>query len=504
MKQSLQLKIGQHLAMTPQLQQAIRLLQLSTLELQTEIQEALESNLMLEAEDDNQAERQESNPQEAAQKEAKNNTEETSEPIESAAETLEFSEKEQQIPDELPVDSDWDDVFEPSYSAPSGSGQHEDSRDFTEYNSGDDKSLNAHLLDQLNLRTLSDRDRLITTTIIGSINDEGYLEESVEEILSGLNDRIDTPEELITIDEVEAMLRLIQQFEPTGVAARDLPESLLLQLATSEELPGLDHAKEIISKHFNLLASHDYNKLKKQLKVSDKQLHDAVSVIQLLKPRPCSQISDARTQYVVPDVFVSKLNGVWKVKLNPDIAPKLGINQQYSSLIKRADKSDDNTLLRSHLQDARWFIKSLHSRNETLLKVATSIIEKQRSFLGYGEEAMKPMVLRDIAEELEMHESTISRVTTQKFMHTPRGIFEFKYFFSSHVATADGGECSATAIRAMIKKLIAAENTQKPLSDSKIAESLVANGINVARRTIAKYREAMTIPPSTERKRLHI
>ena len=503
MKQSLQLKIGQHLAMTPQLQQAIRLLQLSTLELQTEIQEALDSNLMLEVEDDNHAGQRENNSQEGSQKEQKNSTEELTEPVETAAETLEFSEKEQQIPDELPVDSDWEDVFEPAYSAPSGSSQYEDSRDFTEYNS-DGESLNTHLLDQLNLRTLSDRDQLITTTIIGSINDDGYLEDSVEEILSALNDRIDTTEELITVDEVEAMLRLIQQFEPTGVAARDLPESLLLQLATYEELPGLNHAKEIISKHFSLLASHDYNKLKKQLKISDEQLHNAVSIIQLLTPRPCSQIADTRIQYVVPDVFVNKLNGVWKVKLNPDIAPKLGINQQYSKMIKRADKSDDNTLLRSHLQDARWFIKSLHSRNETLLKVATSIIERQRSFLGYGEEAMKPMVLRDIAEELEMHESTISRVTTQKYMHTPRGIFEFKYFFSSHVATADGGECSATAIRAMIRKLIATENTQKPLSDSKIAETLVANGINVARRTIAKYREAMTIPPSTERKRLHI
>ena len=228
-----------------------------------------------------------------------------------------------------------------------------------------------------------------------------------------------------------------------------------------------------------------------------------VSLIKSLNPRPGSKIISGDSQYIVPDVFVHKANGTWRLELNPDIAPKIGINQLYSGMIKRADKSDDNTFMRNHLQEARWFIKSLQSRNETLLKVATAIVGRQRGFLEYGEEAMKPMVLRDISEQLEMHESTISRVTTQKYMHTPRGIFEFKYFFSSHVNTVDGGECSATAIRAMIRKLIESENSQKPLSDNKIAGVLVDSGINVARRTIAKYREGMTIPPSNERKRLN-
>ncbi len=506
MKQSLQLKIGQHLAMTPQLQQAIRLLQLSTLELQTEIQEALESNLMLEVEDEASHLDKEETLNNANTQNDDNSSERANTADENESDSLEFSEKEQKIPDELPIDSEWDDHYETaSYASSGGNTQNDEvTRDFTEYNSGDNQSLGAYLEEQLNLRSLSKTDFLIGTTIIDSINDDGYLEDSIENILEGLNVRITNPEMEISIEEVEAMLRLIQQFDPIGVAARDLRESMLIQLAEFENLTGLHNAKEIVDQHLTLLAAHDYNKLKKQLKLSDTELHDAVSVIQLLNPRPASQVSGTKAQYVIPDIFVKKQNGIWRVKLNPDITPKLGINKQYTSMIKRSDKSDDNNLLRSHLQEARWFIKSLHSRNDTLLKVAKSIVDRQRGFLEHGEEAMKPMVLRDIAEEVEMHESTISRVTTQKFMHTPRGIFEFKYFFSSHVATADGGECSATAIRAMIRKLIAAENIEKPLSDSKIADTLIATGINVARRTVAKYREAMAIPPSNERKRLNI
>ncbi len=251
-----------------------------------------------------------------------------------------------------------------------------------------------------------------------------------------------------------------------------------------------------------MLASHDYNQLMRKMKLNKEQLTEVVGLIQSMNPRPGNQVSDARTEYVVPDVYVKKVKGVWKVDLNIDSIPSLKINSAYANMIRRADNSDDNNSLKSHLQEARWFIKSLRSRSETLLRVATCIVERQRAFLDYGEEAMKPLVLHDVAETLGMHESTISRVTTRKYMHTPRGIFELKYFFSSHVSTNYGGSCSSTAIRALIKKLVGAETPDKPLSDSKIAAILEDQGINVARRTIAKYREAMAIPPSNERKRL--
>jgi len=265
---------------------------------------------------------------------------------------------------------------------------------------------------------------------------------------------------------------------------------------------GLDTARRIVDDQLELLAAHDFNGLRRALKVSEAELAAAVAIIQSLDPHPGSQISSATAQYIVPDVFVRKERGVWRVRLNPDIAPRLRINPTYSSMVKRADRSADNTFLRDHLQEARWFIKSIQSRNETLLRVGTAIVERQRAFLEYGEEAMKPLVLRDIAEQLDMHESTISRVTTEKYMHTPRGILEFKYFFSSHVGTAEGGECSATAIRAMLRKLVDEEDGRKPLSDHRLAGILVDRGINVARRTVAKYRESMAIPPSNERKRL--
>jgi RNA polymerase sigma-54 factor len=258
----------------------------------------------------------------------------------------------------------------------------------------------------------------------------------------------------------------------------------------------------IIEQHLPLLAAHDYARLKRLTGVDEQTLKDAEMLICSLNPKPGSEIASSRTEYIVPDVFVQKIKGKWRVELNPELAPRLRINSYYAGMIRRNKKSEDNNYLRSNLQEARWFLKSLQSRNDTILKVAKNIVRRQRAFFEYGEEAMKPLVLRDVAEALDMHESTISRVTNQKYMHTPRGIFEFKHFFSSHVSTADGGECSATAIRAMIRKLIAAEDSSKPLSDSKLAKILAQQGINVARRTIAKYRESMSIPPSNERKRL--
>jgi RNA polymerase sigma-54 factor len=312
------------------------------------------------------------------------------------------------------------------------------------------------------------------------------------------------PEDMeIELDEVEAVLHRIQNFDPPGVGARNVQESLLLQLKqVADDSWESNTVIKLIKEHFDLLANRDFNQLMKKLNITEEALKDIIEIIQSLNPRPGSQITASKAEYVIPDVIVRKINGKWKVELNPEAAPRIRINAQYANLAKQARNSEDSNYLKNHLQEARWFIKSLASRNETLLKVATCIVERQRAFLEYGDEAMKALVLHDIAEAVDMHESTISRVTTKKYMHTPRGVFELKYFFSSHVSTADGGECSATAIRALIKKLIASEAPGKPLSDSKIANLLSEQGINVARRTVAKYREAMAIPPSNERKRL--
>jgi RNA polymerase sigma-54 factor len=482
MKPSLQLRVSQNLTMTPQLQQAIRLLQLSSIELQTEIQDALESNMMLELEEDIE---EEAVP--ATQAETDDGGE-----MELKAEI-----ENDNIPDELPVDTAWDDIYEGGGSYSRGSETDSDYRTL-ENQDGEDQTLRDHLLWQLNLTPTSETDRAIATAIIDALDDDGYLTSSLEDI----RDMLDKGQE-VGLDEVEANLHLVQSMEPTGVGARDLRECLLLQLAQRDPAtPWLDEAIRLVEEHLDLLAAHDYNLLMRRMKMGRDELSEVITLIQSLNPRPGGQVHDQFIQYVVPDVYVKKIRGVWRVELNNEAVPRLRINSEYAGMIKRADNSSDNTSLKAHLQEARWFIKSLQSRSETLLRVATCIVERQRAFLEYGEEAMKPLILHDIAQALDMHESTISRVTTRKYMHTPRGIFELKYFFSSHVSTDQGGAASSTAIRALIKKLIAAEKPERPLSDSKIASQLGEQGINVARRTVAKYREAMAIPPSNERKRL--
>ncbi len=494
MKQSLQLRLGQQLTMTPQLQQAIRMLQLSTLELQMEIQQALDSNLMLEAvEEDEEQEQTES----LEQLESENSDEMVAEnEAEQDFAEPERSLESESIPDELAVDSAWDDIYEPSMVS-SGSAPEGGEREF-EYGDTSSESLREYLLWQLRMTQLLETDIAIGEAIIDSINDDGFLSTTLEDLLASL--QTDYPE--TEVDEVEAVLHVIQNFDPPGVAARDLRESLLLQLRfLPADTPHLKQAQGLLEKHFELLARRDYTQLKRVLKTDEQELTHITHLIQSLNPRPGGQVSNSQPEYIAPDVFVRKVKGSWRVELNPEAAPRLRINHHYASLIRQMNSSDSTTL-KNHMQEARWFLKSLQSRNDTLLKVATSIVEHQRDFLEEGEMAMKPMVLHDIAEELSMHESTISRTTTRKYMHTPRGIFELKYFFSSHVGTAAGGECSSTAIRAMIKQLIAEEPPAKPLSDSKIVNTLSAQGINIARRTVAKYREAMAIPPSNERKRL--
>lgn len=469
--------------MTPQLQQAIRLLQLSSLELQTEIQEALETNPLLEVEEDYDYD-ENSNQ--------RNDDDQASRDISQL--------ENQDIPEDLPVDTKWEDMYDHQHAASTGSTPSGDGDMDRENQDESGDTLQQHLLWQMRLTHFTEMEEAIATMIIDSVEDDGYLKTTLEDIQQSLGEEFDE----IELDEIETVLHRIQHFDPLGVAARDLRECLLIQLRVLEAsgIAHIDLLKELVDKHLDTLAKRDYAQIKRALKVSDDELTDLVRAIQLLNPRPGSQIQTNNTEYIVPDVYARKVSGKWQLSLNPDNAPRLQIAEHYAQLINRADNSAENTYLKNNLQEARWFLKSLQSRNETLLKVTEAIIERQKDFLDHGEEAMKPLVLADIAEAVEMHESTISRVTTRKYLHTPRGIFELKYFFSSHVSTEAGGECSATAIRAIIKKLVAAENPRKPLSDSKIAAILGDQGINVARRTIAKYRETLAIPPSNERKRL--
>ena len=479
--------------MTPQLQQAIRLLQLSTLDLQQEIQQALDENPMLEVEEETPDTPQsaESDDNALATESMLDNPERSANVDEATAE----SDYEPAMPDDLPVDTQWEDIL-PS-SAPPPAEASSDDFDFDGRNRASE-SLHDHLMWQLNLTRMSDADRVIALAIIDATDNNGRLMSSLEDLLD-----LFPPELEIEVEEVTAVLHALQQFEPVGIFARDLQECLQLQLKQLDpDTEWLDQARILINRHINQLSNGDFAQIMRRMKLSEDDLKSVLRVVQALDPFPGKQIGDDDTEYIVPDVFVSKKEGRWVVELNPDTAPRLRINSTYAGMIKRADNSADNSYLRDNLQEARWFLKSLLSRNETMMKVSSEIVRRQRNFLEYGEEAMKPLVLADIAEAVEMHESTISRVTTRKYMHTPRGIFELKYFFSSHVATTSGGACSSTAIRALIKKLVAAENPRKPLSDSKLAQLLEDQGIQVARRTIAKYRDSLMIPPSNERKRL--
>ncbi|MEW5973888.1 MAG: RNA polymerase factor sigma-54 [Pseudomonadota bacterium] len=491
MKAGLELRQGLSLAMTPQLQQSIRLLQLSSLELQTEIQQAIEANPMLEIEDESG---EETEPAAIETREALPTTR-----LDEADTTLDLEAPRQEMPEELPVDSRWDDIFEADGSTSYSKGSAEDEeRDFLSHTSSGQESLHDHLLSQMLLTPLSPRDQQIATAIIESVDEDGFLEQPLDSIVEGL--RHDLPD--IELDEAEAMLHLVQQFDPPGVAARDLGECLALQLRQVEH-PSPAHADAArLLEHLDLLASRDYTRLQRLLKIDAEALKAALQVLQGLNPRPGAELRSQDVEYVIPDVIVRRVGGQWRVELNPDITPKLRINNLYAGFIQRGRRGEDMNYMRNALQEARWFIKSVQSRNETLLAVAEAIVRRQQDFLEHGEAAMRPLVLREIAEELGLHESTVSRVTTNKYMHTPRGVVEFKHFFSSHVGTADGGEASSTAIRARIKQLVADEPACKPLSDSRLTQLLEAEGINVARRTVAKYRESLGIPPSNERKRL--
>ncbi|AIX75122.1 RNA polymerase sigma-54 factor [Pantoea sp. PSNIH4] len=477
MKQGLQLRLSQQLAMTPQLQQAIRLLQLSTLELQQEIQLALESNPLLEQTD--------------------NVHEEVDSREYTESETLDTREalEQKDMPEELPLDATWDEIY--TAGTPSGTGTDYRDDELPVYQGETTQSLQDYLMWQVELTPFTDTDRAIATSIVDAIDDTGYLTVTLDEIRDSMGD------EEVALDEVEAVLKRVQRFDPVGVGARDLRDCLLVQLSQfASDTPWLTEAQLIVSEHLDLLANHDFRSLMRVTRLKEDVLKEAMALIQSLDPRPGQSINTSEPEYVIPDVLVRKIGNRWTVELNSDSVPRLNINQQYAALGNSTRNDSDSQFIRTNLQEAKWLIKSLESRNDTLLKVTRCIVEQQQAFFEQGEEFMRPMVLADIAQAVDMHESTISRVTTQKYLHSPRGIFELKYFFSSHVNTEGGGEASSTAIRALVKKLISAENPAKPLSDSKLTSMLSEQGIMVARRTVAKYRESLSIPPSNQRKQL--
>ncbi|MDJ0699663.1 MAG: RNA polymerase factor sigma-54 [Woeseiaceae bacterium] len=460
LKPSLQLKLGQTLTMTPQLQQAIRLLQLPVLDLNAQIQEALEENIMLEMEDLPDLPR-------------------TSSETTAEVEAIKAEDQWQAQSAERIADSGWN----------AGEG-----KPITEFADESGQTLKEHLLWQLEMEHFSPREVIIGEALVDYVNDDGYLTVELDEILAAVDGDINA-----TAEEVASTLEKVQQLDPIGVGARSLSECLVLQLSQLDaRTAGLKLAVELANEHLDLVANRDYGELRRSLRTTDEDLHDALALIKACNPKPGQSVSPAAAEYVVPDVFVRKVDGRWLVEISPTGVPRLSVNQQYARLLRG---SGDHAVLRSQLQEARWLIRSLEIRNETLFKVATCIVKRQTQFLEHGDEAMKPMVLRDVAEEVGMHESTISRVTTNKYMHTPRGVFEFKYFFSSHLSSASGEDQSSTSVRAKIRKLIAAENPAKPLSDNKIAKVLEEEGISVARRTVAKYREAMNIPSSSERRK---
>ncbi len=458
LKPSLQLKLGQSLTMTPQLQQAIRLLQLPILDLNAEIQEALEENIMLEMEDLPDVPR--------------TNAESTAE-----IETIKSDEQWESRAIERSQDSGWN-----------GEG-----RPVSEFADESRESLHEHLYWQLEIENFSAREALIGEALVDSINDDGYLIGELDDIVAGLDEQ--PP---ISPEEVESTLLKVQRLDPVGVGARSLSECIARQIEQLDPgTPGLKLALEIATGHLDLVASRDYGEMRRSLRTSEDNLHEAVALVRACNPKPGLAVSPAAAQYVIPDVFVRKIDNRWQVEVSSTGVPRLSVNQQYAKLLHG---SSEHAVLKTQLQEARWLIRSLEIRNETLFKVASSIVTRQTNFLELGDEAMKPMILRDIAEEIGMHESTISRVTTNKYMHTPRGVFEFKYFFSSHLSSDSGEDQSSTSVRAKIKKLIGTENPAKPLSDSKITNLLKDGGITVARRTVAKYREAMNIPSSSDRR----
>jgi RNA polymerase sigma-54 factor len=472
MKQSLQLKLHQQLTLTPQLQQSIRLLQLSTLELSQEISQMLQDNPMLERLD---GEDRFDGP--------------VGDPPGEHGPAEGGTEEPRHDHDEIYTEMAWGDR---SVAPAHGDGD-DDERDFQQADTSQG-NLHSHLTQQLSLTPVGERDRQLMALLIEALDDDGYLSAPLDELAQLL------PEEMqVEPEELGTALKLLQSFEPAGVGARDIAECLWLQLqALPETTPWREVAKTLVRQHLSLLADREYGKLKKLLDIDDLGFQRVRQLITSLNPRPGSAYAPCDTRYVAPDVFVRKVKGLWIASLNPDAVPKLRINEMYAGILR--GNKDGGSSLGAQLQEARWLIKNVQQRFDTILRVAQAIVDRQRMFFEHGEVAMRPLTLKEIAETVDLHESTISRVTTQKFMMTPRGLYEFKYFFGSSLATDEGGATSSTAIRALIKQFIDAEPASRPLSDSAISELLGKQGFVVARRTVAKYREQMNIPPANQRK----
>jgi len=506
MRPGLQLKFSQQLTMTPQLQQAIKLLQLSTLELSQEITEQLYSNPLLEVDEET------GNPGTSKSEVESLDSRDTT-PIDLNADDSDIQQAATDATDkpftedesdsdwttekttDLPVDASWEESFNTSTPASSGieEGNWEQVYHVTE-------SLQDHLLWQLNLTPFSQRDQQIAEAYIDAIEPSGMISGNLSDILSYHHAK-DT-DDPIEDDELLAVLHRLQQFDPPGIFGRDVKDTLLIQLnQLSKETPFIEQALRLVSDFLTDIASIDLASLGKKTRYSVEELQGALKLIRSLNPHPGESVSVNDAEYIAPDAYVEKISGRWTVRLNNSNVPRLKINTAYSDLIKRSDNSDQNQYLKDNLAEARWFLRSIESRNDTLMRVAITIVELQQGFLDHGPIAMKPMVLSDIAVKLELHESTISRVTTAKYLATPQGIFELKYFFSSHVGTSAGGEFSSTAVCAILKTLIGAEQPSKPLSDNKLMALLEEQGIQVARRTVAKYRESLGIPSSSQRKR---
>ncbi|MFT4102903.1 MAG: RNA polymerase factor sigma-54 [Burkholderiaceae bacterium] len=510
MKPSLQLKLSQHLALTPQLQQSIRLLQLSTLELNQELETALADNPLLERLDD---------PLDVYARIAPNGgLESASGPAAGGADAGDLNgadvdgnvsgtgsegvDRDATAGDADPS-TDWDrdgGGFGDEFGHGSGSGERNDDERSYPQIAASAGSLHDHLMSQLASTQCSPQDRALVTILIDEVNQDGYLGLELEEFAALLPEELD-----IDPQSISGALKLLQSFDPPGVGARNVAECLMLQLneiqqASTSPPEALDLARTLVGGYLSELASRDFGKIKRALRCSDDELRAAQALVRSLSPRPGSAFSSEAPTYVVPDVLVKRIDGNWQAVLNRDVMPKLRINDMYAQILKR--NRGGNTALSGQLQEARWLIKNVQQRFDTILRVAQAIVDRQRAFFSHGAVAMRPLVLREIADSIGLHESTVSRVTTQKFMLTPFGTFELKYFFGSHVATDSGGAASSTAIRELIKQLIQAEDARSPLSDSHIAELLGEQGIMVARRTVAKYREGLRIPAVAQRKAL--
>ncbi len=478
MKQSLQIKASQRLALTPQLQQAIKLLQLSSIELHTEIQNALETNPFLELD--------ESENEEIS--DAISNLESiTNNNVESTTEN---------IPTELPIDCSWDAEYDTSFNAKPAQ---EPTLNFTEFTKEKDKNLNDYLLEQILLSKLTKRDNYAASVIIESVDSNGYLTELNKNLLQTIQQEDPFYEQ----DEYNFILKLVQHLDPIGVASLGPSEAMCIQLNhLPKNTPFLHQALELLTNHLDILSNRNYAGIKKAMKVNENTLYGILDLIKTLNPRPGNIIDSSETTYVVPDVYITKRNNKWSAELNTDISPNLIINSFYKNLINNTNSKKDTVFLKNNFNDAKWFIKSVQGRNETLINVAKSIVEKQQSFMDFGDIKMKPLILKNIADELGINESTVSRITSNKYMRTPKGVYELKYFFSSHISSHNGHDFSALAVKEMIKNFIKNENISKPLSDNKLAQLLNEKDLDIARRTVAKYREQLNIPPSNERKQV--